>query len=143
MRTSASPPPARQRASGFTLLEMVVVLVLMGLAMALVAPAGFRTIATWRRATDVDAALGAMAALGAQARQQGRTIEFGKGAVPEGAIAGFPEDWTVVLSTPLTVRANGACSGTRGQLRSGDYRRSFALSAPFCRADLDPDEATP
>ena len=114
------------------------VLALLAMATALVAPQGFRMIASWRRATDVDAALGAMAALGATAQAQGRRLEFAVGPVPATAIPGVPEGWTVVLARPLTVEANGACSDTRGELRAGGYARAFALQAPFCRVVLDP-----
>jgi prepilin-type N-terminal cleavage/methylation domain-containing protein len=138
MRTSVTPLRPDRRARGFTLLELIVVLALLGMATALVAPQGFRMIASWRRATDVDAALGAMAALGAKAQQQGRRMEFPAGPVAAGAIAGLPDGWSVVLATPLVVEANGACGATRGELRSGTYSRSFALQPPFCRIVLDP-----
>jgi prepilin-type N-terminal cleavage/methylation domain-containing protein len=136
MRTSASCPPPRATA-GFTLLELVVVLALLGLATALVAPQGFRTIQTWRRATDVDATLGALAALGASARLQGRVLSFEAGKLPPDALDGVPEGWTVVLDRPLVIQANGACGSTSGELRQGSYARRFALEAPFCRVALD------
>ena len=83
-------------------------------------------------------ALGAMAALGAQARQAGHALKVDAGTVPRGTFAGMPEGWSVVLAEPLVVRANGACNGTRGELQSGTYVRQFELAAPFCRPRLDP-----
>ena len=144
MPTSATPPRAdAPRAGGFTLLELVVVLALLGLALALVAPQAIRMIDTWRRATDVDAALGVLAALGAQARQQGRALAFPAGPVPPDALTGVPEGWTIELDTPLAVQANGACGDASGVLRSGDYTRRFALQAPYCRVVLDPPAEAP
>lgn len=120
--------------AGFTLLELVVVLALLGLATALVAPAGFRTIDTWRRASEVDTALGSLAALGAHAHQQGRATRLDAGVVPAGTLADLPEGWTVTLNAPLQVQANGACTATRGELRAADgYTQPFELQAPFCR----------
>lgn len=122
-------------AAGFTLLEMIVVLALLALATALVAPAGFRTIETWRRATDVDAALGSLSALGAQAQHQGRARVLDRGVVAGDALDGLPEGWTIHLDAPLQVQANGACNATRGTLRaSGGYSQAFEVQAPFCRA---------
>jgi prepilin-type N-terminal cleavage/methylation domain-containing protein len=136
MRTSVSCPRSKA-AAGFTLLELVVVLALLGLATALVAPQGFRTIATWRRATDIDATLGALAALGADARTQGRRLSFEAGQLPPDALKGVPEGWTVVLDAPLVIEANGACRSASGELREGGYVRRFTLEAPFCRIALD------
>lgn len=134
---SVIPRTRNTRHRGFTLLELVVVLALLGLATALVAPRGFQMIASWRRAADVDTALGALVALGAQAQQTGRTYRLDVGPVADGKVPGLPEGWRVVLSTPLVVQPNGACSGTQGELRSGSYSRPFALEAPFCRVSLD------
>jgi len=136
MPTSVTSRPSKG-AAGFTLLELVVVLALLGLATALVAPQGFRTIQTWRRATDVDAALGTLAALGANAQQQGRSLRFDAGPMPADALPGIPEGWSIVLDAPLVVQANGACGNTSGELRQGGYVRRFALAAPFCRVALD------
>jgi len=110
------------------------VLALLGLATALVAPAGMRTIESWRRATDVDTALDSLAALGVHAHRMGQSITFEAGEIPRGDLDGLPEGWVVVLDTPLRIQANGACSNTRGELRTTNgYVQPFELHAPFCR----------
>lgn len=134
---SATPLRPDSAAAGFTLLELVVVLAVLGLATALVAPQGFRMIASWRRATDIDTTLGAMVALGARAQQEGRPLALQPGPVPADLLPGLPVGWSVELSEPLLIRANGACSDTRGVVRSGSYARGFALSAPFCSLVLE------
>ena len=101
---------------GFTLLELVVVLALLALATALVAPSGFRMIASWQRATEVDASLQAVAALGSGAAQAGRA------------------GWQVELDAPLAIQANGACSDSHGRVRGPDgHEQPFQVLAPFCR----------
>lgn len=123
-------------AGGFTLLEMVVVLALLGLATALVAPAGFRTIETWRRATDVDAILRGLSSLGPQAQRQGRALRLEPGVITGAdGVIDLPEGWTVRLDEPLQIQANGACMGSRGQLQAtGGHVQPFVLQSPFCRA---------
>lgn len=140
MRTSGTCPGNRRprhragTGGGYTLLELVVVLALLGLATALVAPAGIRTIESWRRATDVDAALDALAGVGTEAARQGRGMTLEAGAVPADELDGLPLGWTVVLDAPLEVQANGACSDASGELRDASgYSRRFELLAPFCR----------
>ena len=118
---------------GFTLLELVVVLALLALATALVAPSGFRMMASWRRATEVDAALAAVAALGSNAAQQGRALALPAGPV-EAGLDDLPEGWQVELGAPLTVQANGACSDSLGVVRGPDgYEHPVQVQAPFCR----------
>ncbi|WP_268768319.1 prepilin-type N-terminal cleavage/methylation domain-containing protein [Stenotrophomonas sp. Leaf70] len=119
---------------GFTLLELVVVLALLALATALVAPSGFRMIASWRRAAEVDATLGAIAALGNEAAQEGRARTLDAGPVGDGVLEGVAEGWQVTLDAPLRVQANGACDPSSGQARGPDgYVQPFEVSAPFCR----------
>ncbi len=139
MRTSATRPPIpeRRRGAGFTLLELLVVLALLGLATALVAPQGTRMIETWRHATDVDAALGSVAALGARARTEGRRLSFEAGPVPADAIEGIPEGWVLSFDAPFQVQPNGACDAASGTLRKDAYERRFAVEAPYCRIRLD------
>ncbi|WP_447585087.1 prepilin-type N-terminal cleavage/methylation domain-containing protein [Pseudoxanthomonas mexicana] len=119
---------------GFTLLELVVVLALLALATALVAPSGFRMIASWQRATEVDASLQAVSALGSTAAQAGRGRELEIGPVGDGVLRGLPEGWQVDLDAPLTVQANGACGDSHGRIRGPDgYEQPFEVQAPFCR----------
>lgn len=127
----------RTDAAGFTLLELVVVLALLALATAIVAPAGFRMIESWRHATDVDTALGMMSALGERARQEGRALHFDPGPVDPARLDGLPEGWSVELAEALSVQANGACGASRGVLSQGTYQRAFIIAAPYCRASLD------
>lgn len=118
------------------------VLALLGLATALVGPAGIRTIETWRRATDVDAALGAVSALGARAHLSGKAMWLDDGEVPTTELEGVPDGWRVVLESPLRIHANGACTATAGELRhDSGYVQPFVVSAPFCETRRAQPEA--
>lgn len=121
---------------GFTLLELAVVLAVLGLATALVAPAGFRMIASWQRATQAEAVLGELAALPERSRRLGRDLTLGPGTLDRNRLPALPEGWTLQLDEPLTVRTNGACTPTRGALLAEGPPLRFTLEAPYCRVRL-------
>lgn len=135
MPTSGTRRGSRPAAGsgGFTLLELVVVLALLGLATALVAPSGMRAIEARSRNADIEAGLGSLSALAARAHEQGRAMVLAAGELPAGAIEGLPEGWIVTLEQPLRIQANGACSHSRGELRDETgYVQPFEVAAPFC-----------
>ena len=76
MPTSATCPLAvrstdgarAMRQPGFTLLEMIVVLAILGMATALVAPAALRGIDSWRRQAAMDVLLDQIRGLPGRAR---------------------------------------------------------------------------
>lgn len=127
------------QARGFTLLEMIVVLALLGLATALVAPSMLRGIDSWRRQAALDALLDQVRALPGNARASGEPV-----VVDDKTLAAAPpplridEDWTLTAPVPLTVGANGVCSD--GELRVGNRygERRLKVTAPFCDPELLP-----
>ena len=154
------------RAAGYTLLEMVVVLAVLGLATALVAPSTFRMIQSWRDADEVQQVLAEVAALPVAARQIGSEIRLGTGQAsasgiapirPPGAEPGnesgigtapatappidLPEGWRLDMDTPLLVRPNGACNAGKGTLTTNRQSIRFEVEAPFCRVRRLPADA--
>ena len=128
------------RSAGYTLLEMVVVLALLGLATAMVAPASFRMIQSWRDAGEVGQVLGQLAALPTLARSQGSVIRIDPPASaattapslsPVAAVP-LPEGWRLDMDQPLVVRPNGACSDATGALVTRRQTIRFRVDAPFC-----------
>lgn len=127
------------RAPGFTLLEMVVVLAILGLATALVAPAALRGIDSWRRQSEIDALLDQVRAMPGDARAQGRAIVVSDAALasPKPPLR-VSAEWRLSAPTPWQVSASGVCEG--GEVRIGnDYgERRIVVSAPFCDPALQP-----
>ena len=132
---------AVSRARGFTLLEMVVVLAILGLATAMVGPSMIHGIDTWRRQSDVDALLDQVRGLPAQARAHGMAIEISDdslaGEKPPLHIGG---GWQLHVPEPWKVQANGVCEGGRLQLAVNDRERVLQVAAPFCEPTFEGEQ---
>ena len=127
----------RQR--GFTLLEMIVVLAILGLATALVAPAALRGIDSWRRQSELDSLLDQIRALPGNARASGRPILLSDAALKAKATPlHVAADWTLSVPTPWKVGANGVCEGGTIAIGNSFGSRSIAVASPFCDPTLKP-----
>jgi len=117
--------------AGYTLLEMVVVIALIALATALVAPPGVRMIRAWQDATDISDVIEQIERLPSAVRARGNPLVL----TDDAAAAGLelPEAWTLSLDPPLTVHANGACSNAQGHLQTVHQDIPLQILAPFCR----------
>lgn len=133
-----------RRAAGFTLLELVVVLALLGVVTALAMPNLAGLVASAQRATERDDLINQINALGQRARlSNSNLLVAGLPAAVEEVPAGFtshqleiPNGWTVEFVPPLVVRANGVCLGAELTLSHADapaLRRT--LEPPFCNLD--------
>lgn len=125
------------RVRGYTLLEILVVVALLALATSLVAPAGYRMITSWREAGEVDEVLQSISALPLRARAAGRELVLPDPttpdpATPDAAHVELPDGWRLEMHSPLTVRANGACSDAAGILHTTRQLIDFRVAAPFC-----------
>jgi len=120
---------------GFTLLEMLVVLVILGMAAAMVVPPLARTVDRVREAGELDDVRRALERLPLQARKQGRALAFPAGAVLPAQDRPWPEGWRVLAVTPLRIEASGFCHGGEVQASGPVGSRRWRLSAPDCRAE--------
>ena len=140
-------PASRQPAgAGFTLLEMLVVLVLAGALVALAFPNLQRLYGSVARNTERAHILDQLAALGRDAIAY-RLAYFLPDPVREdnglGAASGaefqpypleLPEGWRLRVDAPVHVRANGVCLGGAVTLLHRDVPPTrLTLEAPLCR----------
>jgi len=119
---------------GFTLLEMLVVLVILGMAAAVVMPPLARTVERVREAGEVDDVRRALERLPLQAREQGRPLVFPAGAVLPAQDRPWPEGWRVVVVSSLRIEASGFCHGGEVQATGSAGPRRWRLRVPDCQA---------
>lgn len=122
-----------RRTPGYTLLELVVVMAILAMATAIAAPPSYRMIRSWQEATQVEDVLQQMEHLPGIVRASGTPLE-GKANGGISAIT-LPEGWSLRMTTPLQVLANGACSEARGVLATTQQSIDFRILAPFCRVE--------
>ena len=134
--------------AGFTLLELMVVLVLLGLLTALAAPNLQRLFASVSVSTEQRHILDQFEALGREALSHGRAYVVFDRAPEDDAAAAYadfepraidlPEAWGFRLDRPLVVRANGFCGGGELTLiHQGTLVLRTTLAPPYCRAEVD------
>ena len=118
---------------GFSLLEMLVVLVLLGLAAGLVAPSLSRTAERVQAAGDRDDVLRRVQGLPVMAREVGRTLRWEAGHLVERPGLTWPTGWRVVALTPLELAPNGWCGGAQLQAQGPGLSMRLEALAPDCR----------
>ena len=133
----------RRKQIGFTLIEMTVVLVILGMVTALAIPNLVNLYQSVERRTSFDAAFSSFNALGRAANQQKGGFVL---SAPEGRLEitdqsitlAFPENWRVELGGPVRFLSNGACLG--GDIRiieDQELLHQQSLEKPFCRLEAN------
>ena len=141
MRTSDTCPNPDRRTAGFTLLEILLVLVLMTMIGGLVVPRVGTLYQSLLLREQRDNLLLQIEKLPYLAAQHGRVYRLADpeadGAEPLEGLEG----WALESVSPIVVHASGICSGGLLELQHEDglYWR-YALEAPYCRPREISDE---
>ena len=133
------PSRIAAKRAGFTLLEMIVVLAILGLVTAMVAPSAVRSIDTWRRQAEQDSLLDQIRALPGNARATGRAVvisdETLSSAKPPLKVSA---EWTLRVPAPWRINANGVCEGGEVEIGNAYGTKSIKVASPFCDPAVQP-----
>ncbi len=135
-RPDMQDPPAMRRVhQGFTLLELMVVLSLIGLLTAVALPNLVRLYDSVSSRLALDEIIDEVNGLGFRAHQQASAFVLsdvsGDDAVSP---VKLPPGWTLRVDEPIVYERNGACSGGRVRLFfDGELILARSLARPFCR----------
>lgn len=130
-------PPPDSGPTGFTLLEIVVVMALLALISAIALPRLGTVYEGLRWAYERDEVLEKIADLGSKARKEGRIIELPPSR-PEAEGLYLPEGWHIEVdgANPIRYGVNGACNGGQLRLSYGEKSVTLELRPPLCRPEL-------
>jgi len=124
---------------GFTLLELLVVLTVVGLVTALVAPNLGRLVGSMERAVRRDGLVADIAGLSFRAYSLGQGFELSEAGfnVPlrdGNLVLSVPSGWRVQVETPIRFGFNGLCSGGSLSVSSPDgVVEKLRLVPPACQ----------
>lgn len=125
-------------AFGFTLLELLLVMALLGLLTALAMPRLMSTYHSLEAAYSRDEALSQLSGLGYQAflARQGFELSAYPASPALPVPLELPAGWTIRAEPPIRFQANGACNGGQVELAYQERRFQVRLDPPFCKARL-------
>jgi general secretion pathway protein G len=133
-QVNSSLPLLRPRAGGYSLIEVLAVLVLLGAVSGLVFPRLVGIYDRFQERSQLEAVLVAVNELGQRAFSEQRLITLGPSADANRRQLGLVEGWDVTADAEIRWGANGACEG--GELRIGPAygeQQAYLLEPPFCR----------
>jgi len=127
----------RPEVAGFTLIEIVIALAVVGLIIGLVIPIAGGWLARLGRSSQLQAVEDALAALPEKARRSGHSISLGTiEASPkpdDGASIALRPDWALIVEKPIVFRYDGFCTGGSLRLTFPGGESAYRLDPPFCR----------
>ncbi len=124
------------RVKGFTLLELLIVLLVIGLVAGLVMPRLSNIYDGMVTMYEKDDVMAQLNGLHFKVFQYGQVFDLISYPLPQNApkLLELPQGWTLKTETPIRFRSNGSCSGGHLTLLHGEDNFILKLEPPFCRA---------
>lgn len=125
-------------AHGFSLLELLIVLVLLGLMAALAGPSLHRTYERLVASSERDEVLRQLSQLPLRVRARGKAVVLPDRSDALGAWLDLPTGWRVHTISPLRIELSGYCHGGRLRLSGPGQVLEVGLRAPYCETENAP-----
>ena len=122
-------------ASGFTLIETVVVLLLLSLATALVLPNFARFAADISADSELKQIRIELSGLSYKTMNEYHAVSADTPVKVQRLVESL-ENWQVTVLDPIVINASGACLGGRLRLSKDQIERLVVITPPFCDAEL-------
>lgn len=124
---------------GFTLLELLIVLALLGLAAAVVVPGLARTYDAIVRSGERADVVRALEGLPLRVRATGRELALdAEDAQALAEAAPLPDGWSARLLEPLRIERTGVCHPSRVRVAGRGLEETWEILAPGCGVDDAP-----
>ncbi len=129
-----------QRADkGFTLIELVIALAIIGLGLSFVLPRMMAWVDRLAFSARQQQFEDALAELGSRARRSGRSVvlrstDFAAHS-NEPAPIELPSNWSLTVEPPIAFRYDGICTGGKVRLSFPAGEKSYRLQSPYCRPE--------
>jgi prepilin-type N-terminal cleavage/methylation domain-containing protein len=125
--------------NGFTLIELVVALAIIGLGLSLVVPRMMAWVDRLAVSARQQRFEDALAELGSRARRSGRSVvlrstDFAAHS-NEPAPIELPSNWSLTVEPPIAFRYDGICTGGKVRLNFPAGERNYRLQSPYCRPE--------
>lgn len=117
---------------GFTLIEILVVLILLGLTSALVLPKFPAIYERFKSRAEQDNFFQGLGALNLKAYTQQKTIILNETSARE--LLEIPDGWELNIEIPIVYKPNGLCLGGKLSYTAKGITTPIKLVPPYCEA---------
>jgi prepilin-type N-terminal cleavage/methylation domain-containing protein len=115
---------------GFTMIELLVVLVILGLTSALVLPKFPAIYERFKGKAEEDKFYQSLSVLSLRAYTQQTQLVLDEKSVR--TLLDLPASWQITIANPIIYKSNGICLGGKVGLSVNGVSREISLRTPYC-----------